>query len=139
MSGRKQHYIPQSFQRGFCIPGKKNQTNVYSRTKHYISNINNIAAQRDFYSAPSPSGEKTLDDSITFYENKLGNLLHSLRSLEIGDTANPQVSAEIIAHLAPRTNSKWLCKSYRVTFSVIITYVFDRFTELVERTVGCQR
>ena len=35
--------------------------------------------------------------------------------------------------------SKWLCKSYRVTFSVIITYVFDRFTELVERTVGCQR
>ena len=34
---------------------------------------------------------------------------------------------------------KWLCKSYRVTFSVIITYVFDRFTELVERTVGCQR
>lgn len=105
MSGRKQHYIPQSFQRGFCIPGKKNQTNVYSRTKHYTSNINNIAAQRDFYSSPSPSGEKTLDDSITFYENKLGDLLHSLRSLEVGDIANPQASAEIIAHLTPRTNS----------------------------------
>tara|TARA_R110000851_G_scaffold13945_3_gene47284 strand:+ start:2464 stop:4521 length:2058 start_codon:yes stop_codon:yes gene_type:complete len=105
MAGRKQHYIPQSFQRGFCIPGKNHQTNVYSRKKNYTSNINNVAAQRDFYSAPSSSGEKTLDDSITFYENRLGDLLHSLRLLEVGDIANPKASAEIIAHLTPRTNS----------------------------------
>jgi hypothetical protein len=105
MAGRKQHYIPQFFQRGFCITGKGNQTNVYRRENHYTLNINSVGAQRDFYSSPSSSGEETLDDSITFYENRLGSLVHSLRTLKIGDSADPKAAAAIIAHLIPRTNS----------------------------------
>lgn len=105
MAGRIQHYIPQSFQRGFFIPEKPNQTHVYRTDKAYISNINRVAAKRDFYSKPSGTSERTLDDIITNYEDRLGNLLHQLRNLDIGDSANASVAAEVIAHLTPRGNS----------------------------------
>ncbi|BBI53363.1 hypothetical protein HORIV_57840 [Vreelandella olivaria] len=32
---------------------------------------------------------------------------------------------------------KWLCISYRVISAVTIAHSFDRFTKLIERTVGC--
>lgn len=43
MSGRMQHYIPQSFLRGFSLDQKSQQTYVYNKNKSYISNINRIA------------------------------------------------------------------------------------------------
>lgn len=105
MSGRIQHHIPQSFQRGFLISSKSKQTYVYRVDKHYVSNIDRIAAQRDFYSQPSNDGKKTLDDVITSYEDRLGHLLGTLRALEMGTAADAKIAAEVIAHLTPRGNS----------------------------------
>jgi hypothetical protein len=105
MSGRKQHYIPQSFQRGFLISEQSRQTHVYRSNKNYVSNIDSVAAQRDFYSKPSGDGSKTLDDKITDYENRLANLLHTLRGVEIGSQVDARTAAEVIAHLTPRISS----------------------------------
>ncbi|MCP2515544.1 DUF4238 domain-containing protein [Achromobacter mucicolens] len=105
MSGRIQHHIPQSFQRGFLICAKSKQTYVYRVDKHYVSNIDRIAAQRDFYSKPSSDGRKTLDDIITSYEDRLGHLLGTLRAIEMGAAADASMAAEVIAHLTPRGNS----------------------------------
>ncbi|MGG7475501.1 DUF4238 domain-containing protein [Providencia sp. R1] len=106
MSGRMQHYIPQSFLRGFSLDQKSQQTYVYNKNKSYISNINRIAVQRDFYSIPSLNGEETLDDKITNYEsNRLGVLLGNLRLSEVGSSIDPYIAAEVIAHLSPRSKS----------------------------------
>lgn len=105
MAGRIQHYIPQSFQRGFLLSEESQKTHVYRINKIYISNINRVAAQRDFYSKPSSDGKKTLDDVITDYENRLGHLLNSLRAVEIGAVADACMAAEVIAHLTPRGNN----------------------------------
>lgn len=48
MSGRKQHYIPQLFLRGFLICQQSGQTHVYRRDKMFISKTDSVAAQRIF-------------------------------------------------------------------------------------------
>lgn len=103
MSGRKQHHIPQSFQRGFLYSEKSGQVYVYryGGTSH-ISPTKDVAAQRDFYSKPVSDGNQELDDKITEYEHRLGDLLRTLRSIEIDAEANASVAAEVIAHLTPR-------------------------------------
>lgn len=113
MSGRIQHHIPQSFQRGFLISEQPEQTHVYCSDKNYVSNINRVAAQRDFYSKPSIDGRKTLDDKITDYEGRLDQLLRMLRAVDIGLEADAGIAAEIIAHLTPRGKSirRMFCSS----------------------------
>lgn len=103
MSGRKQHHIPQAFQRGFLHCEKSGQVCVYryGGTSH-ISSTKDVAAQRDFYSKPTGDGKQDLDDKITEYEGHLGFLLRTLRSVEIGAEANASIAAEVIAHLTPR-------------------------------------
>lgn len=103
MSGRKQHHIPQSFQRGFLHCEKSGQVCVYryGGTSH-ISSTKDVAAQRDFYSKPTGDGKQDLDEKITEYEGRLGVLLHTLRSVQIGAEASASIAAEVIAHLTPR-------------------------------------
>jgi len=103
MSGRKQHHIPQSFQRGFLYCEKSGQVYVYryGGTSH-ISSTKDVAAQRDFYSKSASDGSQELDDKITEYEYRLDFLLRTLRSIEIGAEASASVAAEVIAHLTPR-------------------------------------
>lgn len=105
MSGRIQHHIPQSFQRGFLICDQSKQTHVYRINKNYVSNIDRVAAQRDFYSKPSSDGRKTLDDIITDYESRLSHLLGTLRAVEMDTAVDASTAAEVIAHLTPRGNS----------------------------------
>ncbi|NSY49635.1 hypothetical protein [Agrobacterium tumefaciens] len=105
MAGIIQHEIPQLFQRGFLIPetGDAERVFVFRRGgKSYPSHINRSGAERYFYSQPSPTGERTLDDEITDYENRLAKLVSELRSLSGGVNADPAVSAEVIAHLTTR-------------------------------------
>ena len=49
MSGRKQHYIPQFFLRGFAESGKakKAQVRVVTRERNFIASTEGVAAQRD--------------------------------------------------------------------------------------------
>lgn len=105
MAGIIQHEIPQLFQRGFLIPDTDGAERVFvfrRGGKSYPSHINRSGAERYFYSQPSPTGERTLDDEITDYESRLATLVSELRSLSGGMNANAMVSAEVIAHLTTR-------------------------------------
>lgn len=104
MSGRKQHHIPQSVLRGFETPskGRTKKVWVFSKEKKFKSPTADVAAERHFYSELSDDGSRTLDDSITDYEQNFGVQLTSLRRLSIGDAADPLVAAEVIAHLTIR-------------------------------------
>lgn len=105
MSGRKQHYIPQLFLRGFLICQQSGQTHVYRRDKMFISKTDSVAAQRDFYSKPANDANKTLDDKLTDYEGRLGELLRILREKNVGTDVEASIAAEVIAHLTPRSKS----------------------------------
>lgn len=108
MAGRKQHYIPQCFLRGFeaSRSGKVTQVIVFRHgRKPYLSGISDVAAQRDFYSGLPGEGQKTLDDVITEYENRLGSLLSELRSIQLGQPIPPWLAAEVVSHLTIRTAS----------------------------------
>ena len=104
MSGKKQHHIPRSLQRGFLFDVKAERTYVYRRNGgNFPACISDVLAQRYFYSRLSSDGSKTLDDMITEYENRLGRLLIKVRSIPIDGKADADVAAEIIAHLTPRS------------------------------------
>lgn len=106
MSGKKQHHIPQSVQRGFLFDAKAEKTYVYRRDGgHFPASISDVLAQRYFYSRLSSDGSKTLDDMITDYENRLGGLLIKLRETPVDGSADPALAAEVIAHLTPRSAS----------------------------------
>ena len=104
MAGKKQHHIPQSLQRGFLFDVKAEKTYVHRRDgSSFPTSISGVAAQRYFYSHLSSDGSKTLDDRITDYENRLGDLLINLRAVSIDGAVDADVAAEAIAHLAPRS------------------------------------
>ena len=104
MSGKKQHHVPQSLQRGFLCDVKAEKTYVHRRNGgKFPASISDVLAQRYFYSRLSSDGSKTLDDLITKYEGKLGGLLIKLRAIRIDDKADADVAAEVVAHLTPRS------------------------------------
>jgi hypothetical protein len=104
MSGRKQHHIPQSVLRGFEAPGKGRTKKVwvFSKEKKFKSSTADVAAERHFYSEVSNDGSRTLDDSITDYEQNFGAQLAYLRRLSVGEAADSLTAAEVIAHLTIR-------------------------------------
>lgn len=105
MAGKVQHEIPQLFQRGFLIPGAGDAERIFVFRKggaSFPSNINRSAAESYFYSEPSTDGSKTLDDELTDYEGRLDGLVQALRSVPIGEMADPETAAEVIAHLTTR-------------------------------------
>jgi len=105
VSGRKQHYIPQSFLRGFQIPNKGKTKKVWVFKKGqlpYISSTKDVAAKRHFYSELSKDGYPTLDDRITNYENELARLLVLLRETPVDSAVDATIAAEFIIHLTIR-------------------------------------
>ena len=104
VSGRKQHHIPQSVLKGFetTSTGRKKQVWVFSKEKKFKAATDDVAAERHFYSELSKDGSRTLDDHITDYEQGFSARLISLRSLSVGDAADPLTAAEVIAHLTIR-------------------------------------
>ena len=104
MAGRKQHFIPQALQKGFRIVdnGKKAQVYVFKKGgAHYLAATDGVAAQRDFYSAPSD--EETLDDKITTYEGMvLAPAIMAFRDSPVGPV-DSETAAAVVVHLAIRT------------------------------------
>ena len=109
MSGKKQHYIPQSFQRPFQIDENAKSERVWCYRKlqqgAFLGRIADIAAERHFYSNQSIDETETLDDAITKYENRLAYLLRNIRELSNDDAVASDIAAEIIAHLTFRAKS----------------------------------
>lgn len=107
MAGRKQHYIPRAVLRGFLAThgGKTEKVWVFKKNRNpYVSVLEGVAAERDYYSPPSTNGEKTLDDIITDYESRLAALVRGIRELPVESAVDADAAAEVIAHLAPRNN-----------------------------------
>lgn len=109
MSGSKQHYIPRCFQRPFKFESELKEDKVWcyrkEKTTAFPNNIADNAAEKYFYSEKALGDEKTLDDLITVYEQKLSLLLNELRDLTEEDTVCSEVAAEVIAHLSFRSKS----------------------------------
>ena len=108
MSGRKQHFIPQSLLRGFGRVGKgaKTQVVVYTYDRGiFTAATDGVAAQREFYSELNVEGvEETLDDKITNYEQAFPRIIDELRSLSDGQPADTNTAAEFVTHLAIRND-----------------------------------
>lgn len=108
MSGRKQHFIPQSLLRGFATETRKgHRLWVHHRERGvFEANAQDIAASRFFYSELRTKGApETLDDRITAYESRLAEHLRMLRAAPEGMVADDDVAREVVAHLALRTEA----------------------------------
>ncbi|WP_417624043.1 DUF4238 domain-containing protein [Paremcibacter congregatus] len=107
MAGRKQHFIPQSFLKGFVIPDGNDKLWMFRKgsTEPIAVGRKDTAAQRDFNSEPSTGGMPTLDDNITQYEgSSFAQKLRLLRKLDPGDKVNSIDVAEVLTHLIVRNS-----------------------------------
>lgn len=104
MSGRKHHFIPQLYLRGFLAPGRGARVWQYRRTSDapFLGTIKDVGAQRDFYGAPNVDGRAPLDDAITEYELELNRHIRYLRSLQEGDIDDSEAVASALIHLIVR-------------------------------------
>jgi hypothetical protein len=131
MSGRKQHYIPQSLLRGFAKPGKGKalQVTVYSREHGvFTTATDGVAARRYFYSELSEMvGVETLDDRITAFENQLGAALAEFRRIAPGHAIDVAKAAEVVTHLCAR--QAHLRDSFASAFGPLIDGVEALFHE----------
>lgn len=108
MSGRKQHFIPQSLLKGFAKAGagKKLQVVVYPHGgPAFVAATDGIGAKRNFYSELDVEGMvETLDDRITQYETPMADVLLDLRAKNnLEDVANEQAAA-LVTHLIVRND-----------------------------------
>ena len=127
MSGRKQHFIPQSLLKGFGRPGKRDKVQVIVYTHDhgiFHAATDGVAAQREFYSKLAVEAEGgTLDDKITAYETPLANTLTTLRNLADGEAAEKQSASEFVTHLVVRNDH------LRKFMSTAGTAMFDGFAD----------
>lgn len=105
MSGIKQHYIPRLLLRAFRInpKGKVAQVRVYRNERSYVANVDDVAAERFFYSQLSSDGTETLDDAITRYENALATDIAGLVS-SATPAVDGEVAARVVTHLLVRNH-----------------------------------
>ncbi|MGU3456489.1 DUF4238 domain-containing protein [Brevundimonas sp. M1A4_2e] len=90
MSGKKQHFIPQSLLRGFETETRTgHRLWVHHRNRGtFEANVQDVAASRFFYSEPRAEGApETLDDQITAYESRLADLLKWLKVAPEGNSS----------------------------------------------------
>lgn len=153
MSGKKQHFIPQSLLRGFATQTRGgHRLWVHHRDRGtFEANVQDVAASRFFYSGPRAEGEpQTLDDQITAYETRLADLLKSLKDTPEGQLACGDEAREVVAHLAFRTEATrdlvgeamlttQRLKAWMTTPAVMLAYVGadrdkpgERFESLLE-------
>lgn len=108
MSGRKQHFIPQSLLRGFAKSGKgkKPQVAVYPYAgSAFLAATDGIGAKRHFYSELDVEGMvETLDDRITKHETPLAEVLVDFRSRQDAEAVDGEKAAALVTHLVVRND-----------------------------------
>lgn len=105
MSGRNQHFIPQSLLRGFGVKrGKKTYVVAYTFDRGiFAPPTDGIGAEGNFYSELDVEGTiETLDDKITDYEQRLPSVFEQLREPSVH--ANATLPAELVTHLTFRND-----------------------------------
>ena len=106
MAGKKQHFIPQHFQKPFVIPGGGDRLWMFRRGNSSGVKVarKKAAAQEYFYSKPSDDGSPTLDDLVTEYENDLQAIVDQIRALQIGNDIDSIAISKVVAHLSVRSS-----------------------------------
>lgn len=108
MSGRKQHFIPQSLLKGFAKEGggKKPQVVVYPhKGSSFVAATDGIGAQRNFFSELDvEGGVETLDDRITKHETPLAEVLRELKSKDNFEVVDGEQAAALVTHLVVRND-----------------------------------
>lgn len=106
MAGKKQHFIPQHFQKPFVIPGGGDHLWMFRRSKSSGIRVarKDAATKGYFYSKPSDDGSPTLDDLVTEYERDLHVIVDQIRKLEIGDNIDSKELSKVVAHLSTRSS-----------------------------------
>lgn len=104
MSGAKQHFIPRMLLRAFRMNATRKvaRVRVYRADRSYTSPVEDVAAERFFYSDLRQGGAETLDDVITRYENLLASDLAELNAAS--GPASPQTAARVVTHLLVRND-----------------------------------
>lgn len=129
MAGRKQHYIPQTLQKGFTFAGNGKKSQLYHFTKNlqtFSTSTEGSGATRDFYSNPIVDGFGSVDDLITDFEATfLGGELQKWRSMH-NEKVDSESAAVVVTHLAIRTDH------IRNVFSQLTNTIFDQFDTLVK-------
>jgi hypothetical protein len=127
VSGRKQHYIPQSLLRGFASRTKGTISHTFCFQldgKVFEPNIDGIAAERDFYSDPT---DTLLDDEITRKEHAYGALLNEIRQTPLLTDEMATAIVELIAHLMTRTRvvRTWMSDGIQKAMDALLRTVVD--------------
>lgn len=127
MAGKRQHYIPQSLQRGFVSHwrGKEAYTWVYRKdSEPFETNVKNAAVQKEFY---TDNEGAEADTEITQQEDEYGTILNQLRSHSDIAAVGSEKLAELVAHLEIRT------RSLRESFKSMGGFVADQFFRILEK------
>lgn len=121
MPGKKQHFIPKHFLKGFVVPDGNDKLWMFRResAKPVAVSISDAAAKRYFYSKPTNSNIPTLDDSITEYENQLKCRVEKLRTIQNGEIIPAHLISEVAAHLMVR--AEYVREIVNLCFSAAIT------------------
>jgi hypothetical protein len=120
MSGKRQHFIPQFYQKGFLSKDKKNYTYQYLKDGRILpANIKNVATEGFFY---SEGEDHSIDNVITDAEDEFAKLITIFRSDDIDDVYFNDVP-KLISHLESRT------RSIRVSFQNSATYLMGEIKE----------
>lgn len=130
MAGVLQHHIPQFLTRGFRVPGgSKRQSQVWIYAKDEEPRLafikNEVGVEPHFYSKQSTDSSMTLDDEITDYENKAARLIQKLRTVEPEGSCDPEIAAEIVAHLTIR--NAHLRHTFTLGVQAILSQAIDLF------------
>lgn len=102
MAGDKQHYIPQALLKAFRLnpKGKTAQVHVFRPDRTYPSSVEDVAAQRFFFSGPG----ETLDEVMTRHENgPFNDDLNELSNHPSGPV-DRELVAQVLGHLGLRTH-----------------------------------
>ncbi|PMQ03282.1 hypothetical protein DyAD56_20145 [Dyella sp. AD56] len=128
MAGKRQHYVPQFFQRGFLAgePGDAERIWLHWQGRHpRLAAIRDVGVGLHFYSKPSLDGTPTLDDDITLAEHNIVASLAAIKELVPGSPVDGQLAARLVTHLTFRT------AHVRSSMTLGAMQVLDRVTDFI--------
>jgi hypothetical protein len=131
MSGPNQHHIPRALLRGFRIPDDVQHTYVFhAKGPPFPARIKKFAAEPGFYSSSGESGNSTLDDLITEYENRVLHALADYRAMRESTAVDVTAAATLVTHLTIRN------AQVRETFALGITELVSGYRDILAAPGG---
>ncbi|MBX3002466.1 MAG: DUF4238 domain-containing protein [Anaerolineales bacterium] len=99
---KRQHYVPQFWLRNFAISGQKDKVFVFDKNAEdvYISNVGNVASERDFYNLGAGKVSISLEPSLSVLESRASQILEKVtrrKSVGILSSKERIAFAEFIA------------------------------------------